>query len=513
LRTARIAVIGAGVGGLAAALDLTRSGFEVMLFEKAPTPGGKLREVSIGGRALDAGPTVFTMRRVFDELFADAGESLDHHLTLTPARLLARHAWASGGRLDLHADLGQSADAIGDFAGRRAADGFRLFAARAKRIYGTLDEAFMRSPRPSPVDLVRRVGLGGLNDLWNIQPFSNLWRSLGGYFDDPRLRQLFGRYATYCGSSPFLAPATLMLVAHVEQCGVWYVEGGMHRVALALAGLAGRRGAIFRYCCEVTQILVQNGRVSGLELDGGERIEVDAVVCNSDSNALACGRFGAARSLSAMTWNLLAPTGGFPLAHHSVFFSADYRAEFDDIFRRRRVPRTPTIYVCAQDRRDAERGAAGGLPGQAERLLCLINAPAVGDTHSYDTAEIESCQTRLFELLETFGLEVERRPEHTIVTTPADFDRLFPATGGALYGPASHGWKASFRRTGSRSALPGLYLAGGSSHPGPGVPMAATSGRLAAACITADHASIARSRMVAMSGGTSTRSATTGPMH
>jgi 1-hydroxycarotenoid 3,4-desaturase len=460
---------------------------------------------------------VFTLRRVFDDLFADAGENLERHLQLVPASLLARHVWQAGGQLDLFAEVSRSTEAIGYFAGSRAAAGFERFIVQSRRIYTTLENAFMQAARPSPLDLVRRIGIGSLNDLWNVQPFSNLWQSLGAYFADPRLRQLFGRYATYCGSSPFLAPATLMLVAHVEQSGVWYVNGGMHRFAVALAALAERRGARLRYDCEVARIHTEKGRVSGLEISGGERVEVDAIICNADNNALANGLFGraaagsvtatpaSARSLSAVTWNLLAPTRGFALAHHTVFFNADYRAEFDDIFGRRRLPRNPTVYVCAQDRRDG----AGIDPGQAERLLFLVNAPPIGDAHPFDIAEIASCESRVFAFLQRFGLAVDRSSGGAIVTNPSDFNRLYPATGGALYGPASHGWKASFQRAGSRSALPGLYLAGGSTHPGPGLPMAATSGRLAAACIIEDHASIARSRTAATSGGTSMRSATT----
>ena len=513
MRSARIAVIGAGVGGLAAALDLARAGLEVLVFEQSATPGGKLREVEILGRRMDAGPTVFTLRGIFDALFADAGDTLERHLELIPAELLARHAWESGGRLDLFADSRRSAAAIGEFAGMREAQGFERFIAQARRIYATLENSFMQATRPSPVDLARRIGFGGLHDLWNVQPFSNLWQSLGGYFKDIRLQQLFGRYATYCGSSPFLAPATLMLVAHAEQSGVWYVAGGMHKLATAMAELAQRRGAAFRYGCAVTRIGVQHGRVTHLEINGAEQVAVDAIVCNADVSALAGGRFGeaaarsviatpaAARSLSALTWNLYARTAGFELAHHSVFFNADYRAEFDDIFRQGRLPRQPTIYVCAQDRRDA-----CGVPAQqAERLLCLINAPPSGDIHQFDNAEIESCEARVFRRLETFGLSVDRRSEPSIATSPSDFNRLFPSTGGALYGPASHGWRASFKRMGSRSTLPGLYLAGGSSHPGAGLPMAAPSGRLAAACILADHASIARSRPAATSGGMSMR--------
>jgi 1-hydroxycarotenoid 3,4-desaturase len=212
----------------------------------------------------------------------------------------------------------------------------------------------------------------------------------------------------------------------------------------------------------------------------------------------------AARSLSAVTWSMVAETAGFPLAHHNVFFSGDYRAEFEAIFRHGRVPEQPTVYVCAQDRGDGVAAPAG-----AERLLVLVNAPPSGDVHTFPPPEIESCAERTFAQLERCGLNVRRRPEATTATSPADFERLFPGTGGALYGRAPHGWRASFQRPGARTRLPGLYLAGGSVHPGPGVPMAAMSGRLAAARLMADLASTFRSRATATPGGMSTRSATT----
>jgi len=513
LRTPRIAVIGAGVAGLASAIDLASAGMDVTLFERAHHPGGKIRQITIGGATIDAGPTVFTMRHVFEELFADAGESLERYIKLTPATLLARHAWSASERLDLFADPERTRDSIHAFAGSREAQGFVRFCAQARRIHRTLEDSFMRSSRPSPLGLLQRTGgIGAWSELWNIRPFESLWRAMNTYFRDPRLCQLFARYATYCGSSPFCAPATFMLVAHVEQAGVWYVQGGLHRLATQLAALALAKGARLRFATGIAELLITQGRVAGVQTEAGERVLVDAVVCNADNNALASGLFGqqamravratpaAGRSLSAVTWNLLAHTQGFELAHHSVFFSRDYRAEFDEIFRQRRLPSSPTIYVCAQDRRDAKASGA-----HAERLLLLINAPPIGDARGFDPTELQSCEDGVFRTLETFGLQIDGRPEDGVRTSPADFHRLFPATGGALYGPASHGWMASFKRPGSRSAIPGLYLAGGSSHPGPGVPMAATSGRLAAACIMSDYASMARSRTMAMSGGTSMR--------
>ena len=239
----RIAVVGAGMGGLAAAVDLARAGLDVTVYERAAHPGGKMREVMAGTAAIDGGPTVFTMRWVFEGLFADAGAVLADRLDLQPANVLARHAWRAGGRLDLFADIDRSADAIGDFAGAEEARGYRAFCARSAGIYRTLVRPFIAAEQPSQAGLVQRVGLANLSALWRLAPFSTLWSALGDHFRDPRLRQLFGRYATYCGCSPWLAPATLMLVAHVEQDGVWLVRGGMARVAQALQALAERQGA------------------------------------------------------------------------------------------------------------------------------------------------------------------------------------------------------------------------------------------------------------------------------
>jgi 1-hydroxycarotenoid 3,4-desaturase len=467
----KIAIIGAGIGGLVASLLLAAAGCEVVVLEAAAGPGGKLREVVLDGAAIDAGPTVFTMRPVFEAIFAQAGLNFSDHVKLHRLDCLARHAWEDGTSLDLFAETRRNVDAIGAFAGAGAARGYAEFAERARKIFETLDASFMQVPQPGLTGLLRRAGPG----LLAISPFASLWDELGRYFKDQKLRQLFARYATYCGSSPFTAPATLMLIAHAEQLGVWQVQGGMYRLAEAVAARAQAAGAVFRYNSPVRAVLLRNGQAGGVELAGGEQILADHVIANADVAALDAGLFGpaaqkavagmtakAARSLSAMTWAVTGDASGFALAHHNVFFSDDYPAEFATLGRGR-LPEDPTVYVCA-----AESG----------RFFLLVNAAAATKP---TTKEVAQCLTQTLHKLGKCGASLQIR--NISMTGPAEFGAKFPATGGALYGRALQGWRDSFARPGTRTKLPGLYLAGGSVHPGPGLPMAAISGRIAATCV------------------------------
>ena len=511
---ARVVVIGAGVGGLVAAALLAARGARVTMVETQAGPGGKLRVLPVGGRPIDAGPTVFTMKPLFEAIFAEAGGDLDAAVPMRPAEVLARHAWGDE-RLDLFADPARSEEAIGDFAGATAVPGYRAFRAHARRVFETLDGPFLRRGNTNPLGLTWRVGLRHFTDLLALRPYESMWQVLGEFFPDPRLRQLFGRYATYCGSSPFRAPSTLMLIAHVEALGVWLVEGGMHRLAEALAALARRNGATIRYAAPVTEVIVERGRARGVMLASGERLEADAVICNADPAALAAGRFGAAargatwpvpprrRSLSALVWLAEARGGGFPLDRHNVFFSRDYPAEFAALHAGR-LADEPSVYVCAQDRGAGEAAADG-----PERLQIIVNAPPRGDAGGFTPEEIERCARHMQATTARAGLSLALDPAATRLLTPVEFEALCPSTGGALYGRASHGWAASFLRQGARTRIPGLYCAGGSTHPGAGVPMAALAGRLAAATLLADRASTWAFRPAATPGGTSTRSART----
>jgi 1-hydroxycarotenoid 3,4-desaturase len=489
----RVIVIGAGVGGLAAAIDLARAGRAVTVIERASAPGGKMRRVPVAGQGIDAGPTVFTMRWVFDGLFEDAGASLDKAVALHSPERLARHAWESGGRLDLFTDRERSAAAIEAFADSENARGYLDFCDRSADVYATLRDSFIAAQRPNPLSLAGRVGLRRLDALWRIRPFATLWGALGEHFPDPRLRQLFGRYATYVGSSPLSAPATLMLVAHVEQDGVWLLDGGMHALALALKRLGESLGVSYRFDSEVAGITTAGGAINGVRLASGENLAADRVVFNGDVSALGRGLLGGAvkraaapvapahRGLSAVTWCAYGRPQGFPLDFHNVFFGGDYPAEFRAIFHEGRITETPTVYLCAQDRSPWGSAGADG----AERLLLLVNAPAHGDAGGIDDRAMAALQTRVERLLGACGLELDLSAAPAAATRPQDFEALFPASGGALYGRASHGPFASFARPGAVSRVRGLYLAGGSAHPGAGVPMAAMSGRLAARAILA----------------------------
>ncbi len=511
----RAIVVGAGVGGLSAAIALAGRGVAVTVVDRAPNVGGKMREVEVAGRLIDSGPTVLTVRAVFEELFASAGASLSDYVTLDPVEVLARHAWPDGSRLDLYRDIDRTADAIGVFAGAKEAKGYRAFCAHSKAIHENVEGPFMRSQRPTLGSVLREQGLRGMVALTRIDALKTMWSSLGDFFRDPRLLQLFGRYATYCGSSPFLAPGTLNVIAHVEREGVWVVRGGMARLAEAMARLATERGVTLSLGRGVDEVLIERDRATGVRLEDGTTLDADAVVFNGDVHALASGRLGTAakkawtvdakveRSLSAVTFSVVAKAEGFPLARHNVFFSRDYHREFRDLTDGDTLPSDPTVYLCAQDRDDA--ALAPATDDGRERMFLIVNAPARGDRRPFSAEEIDRCETTTRRTLDSMGLRLDWDSSRRVITTPTDFARRFPSTEGALYGPPSHGWTSPLARAPSRSKVPGLYLCGGSTHPGAGVPMVTRSGLLAAESVLSDLASTAPSPMAATRGGTSTR--------
>lgn len=506
----RVVIVGSGIAGLVAAARLAHAGLSVLVIDRHGTPGGKMRALPSSAGPVDAGPTVLTMRAVFDELFAELGERLEDHVGLLRQRILARHFWPDGSQLDLFDTEADSTEAIRALAGKRAAGQFRAFCARARDLFDGFEAPVMRTPAPSlpalALHVARNPGLLG-----RMAPLSTLHDLLRRSFDDPRLVQLFGRYATYVGGAPDRVPALLALIWQAESAGVWAVEGGLHRLADAIAELARLRGAEFCYGADAASIETAGGGVRAVTLADGTRLPAGSVLFNGDPRALATGRLGAdvagvapqtaqaPRSLSAEVWAFAAVPQGPELAHHNVFFRADAQPEFDALAAGRLDP-SPTLYVCAQDRAGTARHRG------PERFETIANAPPLsGDT---PRQEVDQCRTRTFGTLARFGLRFGPEPGDQTLTTPEGFDSLFPASGGALYGQSPHGMTAALRRPTARTSVPGLYLAGGGVHPGAGVPMAALSGRHAAAAILSDRISTSISPETATRGGTSTGSAT-----
>jgi 1-hydroxycarotenoid 3,4-desaturase len=499
-------VIGAGMGGLAAAIRLAAAGCRVTVIEAADTPGGKARARATPAGPAAMGPTVLTLRAEVDDLFRLAGTRTEAELALTRLPRLARHWWPGSGPLDLFPDRDANIEAIRAFAGTQEAEGFARFDAATAALYQAFETPVMRAPRPDLAAIARTTLRQPA--LWPaLLPGMTLDRWLKRFFRDPRLRQLFGRYATYVGGRPAHTPAVLSLVWQAEAQGVWAARDGIHTVALALARAAESLGVRFHYATRARRITRQSGRVAQVETDQGHH-PADIVIFNGDPRALTDGHLGEAAqtalrppgkpSLSAWVWSFAATPAGpraQDLLHHNLFFTADPQAEFGPIGAGK-MPVSPTLYLNAQDRE------LGAIPA-TERFQIILNAPENRPDHP---DEDRSCHDRTFPPLAQMGLTFSPPPGPEALTRPKDLAVRFPASLGSIYGASPEGALAAFQRPVARTSLPGLYLAGGGVHPGAGVPMALLSGRQAASQALQDLTSASTSVRTVMPGGMSTAS-------
>ena len=504
-----IIIVGAGIGGLATALRLAHAGLSVRVLERHSAPGGKIRTVPSDAGPVDAGPTVLTMKHVFEVLFADVGETLSDHVNLHPLPTLARHYWPDGTCLDLMADKSQSISNIADAFGAQAAQDYQRFADRSHRLFNAFDAPMMQAAAPSMAGLVAKV-LPRPALIKDMAPHQSMERALASQFQDPRLAQLFGRYATYVGGSPKDAPAILSLIAHAEAAGVWRVEGGFHKLPQAIEALAQKFGASFSYNADVRTI--QKHSTAFTVTTQTETYSADRIVFNGDPRALTTGNLGPElvnsvsksavepRSLSAAVLSFAARPSGLELSHHTVFFGDEPNAEFD-VLAKGQLPSDATLYVCAEDHGTAKSNAL-------QRFEIILNAPPGLTLNSQEKL---ACLTRILQRLSHFGLTFDPEPKTSDLTLPSDFDQMFPASQGSLYGRSPNAMTAAFKRPSARTKIPGLYLTGGGAHPGAGVPMATLSARHAAAAIAIDRTSRSMSAQTATHGGMSTGSATTVP--
>ncbi len=508
-----VVIVGAGIGGLSAALRLAHKGVRVTVLERHDTFGGKMRTVPSAVGPIDAGPTVLTLKPVFEALFSDVNARLEDHVTLTPIETIARHFWADGTQLDLHADQESSRSNIRGVFGKKAATAFDRFTMDAKRLFNAFNVPMLQAAVPTQTALTSHV-LRNPSLIPAMAPHLSLAKTLNKRFRDPKLAQLFGRYATYVGGSPYHSPSILSLIWGAEAQGVWSVAGGMHMLACAIEDLAKSRGAEFRYNAHVTRIETQKDQVCAVHV-GDERIAADGVLFNGDPRALAQGDLGRfartsvttpcvePRSLSALVHTFAAVPRGIDLKQHNVFFADEQKAEFGPLAQGKH-PTDATLYVHAQDR---DRTQSLGV---LERFEIILNAPPALSADPALFKEIDQCQAQVFNRLADFGLTFSPTPKRSSLTTPQMFGQMFPASNGSLYGRSPHGLMAAFKRPTARTKMRGLYLVGGGAHPGAGVPMATLSAKHAVEAILNDQTSISTSQQVDTHGGTSMESAMMG---
>jgi phytoene desaturase len=501
----RVVVVGAGLGGLAAAARLAALGHAVTVCEQAPVVGGKLGWASRDGFSFDTGPSLLTWPQVYEDLFAATGAPLSMSVDVVPVDPAAAYRFADGTHLVVpDRDPAALHRALDEALGPGAGDSWAALSARAERIWDATQQPFLLSPLHGARTLVAlAAGRGGPSALRTVAPWRSL-RSLGEqHLTDPRLVVLLDRYATYTGSDPRRAPAALAAVRHLEAAhGSWYVRGGLRRLVEAVAERAAERGAVLRTGAGVASVELAGGRVAGVVLAGGERLAADVVVSDADAAALYQGLLppgsarrararlaGATPSLSGFVL-LLALRGRTPgLAHHTVLFPADYDAEFDAVFGTGRcagAPRPvadPTVYVSAPD------DPALRPDDDSEAWFVLVNAPrhTPSDPRAgidWDAPDVaERYADRVLAVMAERGLDVRSRLRWRQVRTPADLERETGSVGGSIYGSSSNGARAAFLRPANRSPVPGLFLVGGSSHPGGGIPLVGLSAAIVAGMV------------------------------
>jgi len=454
-------IAGGGLGGLAAGLRLRAAGWDVTLCEAGPSFGGKMNTWSKDGFTFDTGPSLITMPWVFRETFAAAGSRLEDHIELLQLDPICDYRFADGVQFDYSARLPEWTATL-----RRIApgdlEGFFAFMNLGARLFEVSEATFFRrSPFEAPAPDERRV----LRHVPGLRGWGNYRSTVEHYFESSHLRQLYSRYPTYVGSSPYKSPATLAVIPFIEYSfGGYAVRGGLYRIVEALVGLSAAKGIELRTNAEIVRIETRNGRAAGVELASGERIAADIVVVNGDAEftrRLTGGRPGAQRSRSmsgfVQLFGLRKPLPG--IRENTVCFSADYRTEFAQIFDEKRFPDDPTVYVNAP---------------APDHLFVMANAP--GDAEHpeqvWTPAMTATARQRVLTRLRLAGFpDFEDDTAVYDVWTPARLESTYHTPGGSIYGSDSHGWRNAFLRPSNVSReLRGLYFVGGTTHPGGGTP-------------------------------------------
>lgn len=474
-------IVGAGMGGLAAAMDLLAQGMSVDVFEAGNRVGGKANIAVSDGVAFDTGPSILTMPDVFDALFDRCGVSFRDRVSLVTPTPVFRYVYPDGVEIDVHHAPDDTLASVEASLGTAARDQLATFLAQSKRIWDVAGPQFVYGPAPTVANVLA-LGPAAWLSMTKVDALRTMLGAIRKTVTDQHLEWLLSRYATYNGSDPRTAPATLNCIAWVELgLGGFGVSGGMHALALAMADVIRELGGRIHLNAPVTSIQTDTRRCVGVRVHDDDH-HADAVVINADVAHLIHDLLPARlptpkteRSTSGFTAvvrSALRPER----AAHTVVFPEDYQAEFADMFDARRPPQAPTVYACAQSTAHERTGWDG-----AEPVFLMANAPASDDIVDYAPLR-EQVLSRAI----AAGLVSEDEPV-VWERTPTDLAQQYPRTGGAIYGAASTDRFAAFRRPNNRTVIPGLFLASGSAHPGGGVPLCALSGVQAAKQVLRDE--------------------------
>ncbi len=491
-QTKKVIVIGAGLGGLSAAIRLAKMGFSVRILEKNEATGGKVNSFETSGFSFDTGASLVTMPHVFRELFEFADRKLEDYLKLVSLDPICKYFWSDGTIFDASQDLKKTEKAI-ETLEPKDVTGFRKYIADSRQKYGVAERTFLAVSLNEVSKLLRPAYF---TDLLKISSLRTLNSHNKKYFSSPKLQQLFDRFATYNGSSPYSVPATFALIPFVEfGLGAWYVEGGIYNIPQSLTKLAIELGVKFEFNAEVEKILIENKKATGVRLKNGNLLDADFVVANSD--AIETYRSLIAEktrpSFSNKRIEKTEPScSGFvlllgvkkkfdQLAHHNIFFSNDYKAEFDAIFKQKRPAEDPTIYVCASSRTDATQAPEG-----CENLFVLVNAPYTTDQTNWQI-EAQNYRNFIIKTLEKSGLsDLEESILVEKIITPEDLESKYLSNKGSIYGVSSNSIFSAFMRPPNRSLdIKNLFFSSGSSHPGGGMPLVLLSGKMTSELIKA----------------------------
>ncbi len=496
----RVVVIGGGLGGLAAACTLAARGYAVTLCDKNAWVGGKAAVLAEQGFRFDMGPTILTIPRVLKRIYAEAGRELESALDLVPLDPQWRSFFTDGTALDLHADVRQMQATLDGFApGTGSGDGYGRFMALSQRLHRLSNEFFFWRSVGGMRDMFnprQGLSLSFVKELIGMRPGHSVAGTVRSFVPDERAAQMLDHFTQYVGSAPDASPAVLCGIAHMQaHDGVWYPRGGTGAVPRALASLAVDLGVDIRTRTPIRRIIVERGRVRGVETAQGEVIRAAAVVSNSDSvrthrelvedaprqKFLARRRYEPA--CSGVVLYLGLDKRYEQLIHHNFVFSEDPHEEFETIYRRGEPAADPTCYVCAPAVTEPEVAPPGG-----EALYVLVHTPYLRPHHDWSKMLPDYRRRIIDKLKRTAGMkDIEQHIVFERALTPQDINDRYHVLDGAIYGLASHGrFLGAFKPANRSPDIEGLYLAGGSAHPGPGMPMVLMSGWIAADCVDQD---------------------------